>query len=61
VGGLKTEQGLGATGSYVLRDKNGNIKQTGDVIAQQVERDDEGNIIAFTDEFDTRYEIRGKK
>ena len=55
MGELDARSGLQATGEYVLRDKNGNIKQTGDVIEGNVERDDKGNVIAFTDPSNIRH------
>ena len=55
MGELDARSGLQAIGEYVLRDKNGNIKQTGDVIEGNIERDDKGNIIAFTDPNNIRH------
>ena len=55
MGELDARSGLQAAGEYVLRDKNGNIKQTGDVIEGNVERDDKGNVIAFTDPNNIRH------
>ena len=55
MGELEARSGLQAAGEYVLRDKDGNIKQTGDVIEGNIERDDKGNVIAFTDPNNIRH------
>jgi hypothetical protein len=55
MGELEARSGLQAIGEYVLRDKNGNIKQIGDVIEGNIERDDKGNVIAFTDPNNIRH------
>ena len=55
MGELDARSGLQSAGEYVLHDKNGNIKQTGDVIEGNVERDDKGNVIAFTDPNNIRH------
>jgi len=55
MGELEARSGLQATGEYVLRDKDGNIKQTGNVIGGNIERDDKGNVIAFIDPNNIRH------
>ena len=55
MGELEARSGLQATGEYVLRDKDGNIKQTGDVIEGNIKRDDKGNVIEFTDPNNIRH------
>ena len=47
---LNSEQGLESIGEFVHRDKDGNIKGTGSVLARKgsVERDANGVVTGFT-------------